>query len=485
MKMEKKIQVVPIILAGGSGTRLWPLSRSDYPKQFLVFSDNKTLFQQSVLRLNELDSTIDTLKTVVVANEENRFLILDQMKELDPIDCDLLLEPCQRNTAAALTLGVLQAAKDGQDPIIIATPSDHIIEDNLKFLSVLKQAVLEAENGSIVTLGIRPSKPSTDFGYIRFDPVHSNSLVQNVIEFVEKPNLETARIYLESGSYYWNSGIFVMKSSLWLKALNQFRPDIKSASEDAFNLRTFDDQFIRPDVNLFEKIQSESIDYAVMEKCNNSSFNLKTIQLDAKWNDLGTWHSVTEFHSNHPQGDALIEDCENTFVFSSSRLVATLGVSNLIVIETPDAVLVADKNKVNDVKKIIHKLDSKNRMEHKYHRKVYRPWGWYDVLSYEDNYKVKKILINPGKRLSLQKHHFRSEHWVIIKGKAEVTRGVEKIILYVNESIFIPKDVIHCILNKEDTPLEIIEIQTGSQVEEEDIYRIDDPYNRDIKKRGV
>jgi len=476
--MEKKIQVVPVILAGGSGTRLWPLSRSNYPKQFLVISDNQTLFQQSVLRLNEFDSSIDTLKTVIVANEENRFLILDQMRELGHIDYNLLLEPCQRNTAAALTLAALEAAKEGQDPIIIATPSDHIIEDNINFLSVLKQAVLEAENGSIVTLGIKPSMASTDFGYIKCDPAHSNSFAQNVIEFVEKPDLETAKIYLESGSYYWNSGIFVMKSSLWLEALNQFRPDIKSATEDAFNLRTFDGHFTRPDANLFEKIPTESIDCAVMERCSNSNFNLKTIQLDANWNDLGTWHSIAEFYVNHPQGDVLSEDSENTFVFSTSRLVTTLGVNNLIVIETPDAVLVADKNKVSDVKKIVQKLANENRTEHKNHRKVYRPWGWFDVLTSEDNYKVKKILINPGKRLSLQKHHFRSEHWVVIKGRAEITIGDEKKILNVNESIFIPKDVVHCIFNKETTPLEIIEVQTGDQVTEEDIYRIDDPYKR-------
>jgi mannose-1-phosphate guanylyltransferase/mannose-6-phosphate isomerase len=276
--MEKKIQVVPVILAGGSGTRLWPLSRSDYPKQFLVISDNQTLFQQSVQRLNSFDKDIDTLKTVIIANEENRFLILDQMNELDHIGYDLLLEPCQRNTAAALTLGVLEATKEGLDPIIVASPSDHIIEDNIKFLDVLRLAVWEAENGSIVTLGIKPSMASTDFGYIKCDPAQSNSFAQNVIEFVEKPDLETAKMYLESGSYCWNSGIFVMKSSLWLKALNLFRPDIKAATEDAFNLRTFDGPFTRPDANLFEKIPTESIDYAVMEKCSNSLFNLKSIQ---------------------------------------------------------------------------------------------------------------------------------------------------------------------------------------------------------------
>ena len=476
--MGKNIQIVPIILTGGSGTRLWPLSRSDYPKQFLVISDNQTLFQQSVQRLNSFDKDIDTLKTVIIANEENRFLIIDQMKELDHIGYDLLLEPCQRNTAAALTLGVLEATKEGLDPIIVASPSDHIIEDNVKFLDALKLAVLEADNGSIVTLCIKPTHASTDFGYIRCDSAHNDFFAQNVIEFKEKPDLETAKTYLESGNYYWNSGIFVMKASLWLKALNQFRPDIKSATEDAFKLRGFDDPFIRPDANLFEKIPAESIDYTVMERCSNSDFNLKTIQLGAKWNDLGTWHSIAEFYMNHPQGDVISEDSENTFVFSSGRLVATLGVTNLIVIETPDAVLVANKNKVSDVKKIVQKLANENRTEHKNHRKVYRPWGWFDVLTFEDNYKVKKILINPGKRLSLQKHHFRSEHWVIIKGIAEITIGDEKKILNVNESIFIPKDVVHCIFNKEAIPLEIIEVQTGDQVTEEDIYRIDDPYKR-------
>jgi mannose-1-phosphate guanylyltransferase/mannose-6-phosphate isomerase len=476
--MEKKIQVVPVILTGGSGTRLWPLSRSDFPKQFLVISDNKTLFQQSVERLNSFDKNIDTFKTIFVANEEHRFLILDQMEELDRIGYDLLLEPCQRNTAAALTLAVLEATKGGEDPIVIVSPSDHIIEDKIKFLDVLNRAVLEAENGSIVTLGVKPIHPSTDFGYIKCDSTYNDFFAQNVIEFVEKPDFEIAKTYLESGNYFWNSGIFIMKASLWLNALNQFRPDIKSATEDAFNLRVVDGPFIRPDANLFQKISSESIDYAVMEKCSNSDFNLKTIALDARWNDLGTWHSIAEFYMNHPQGDVVSEDSENTFVFSSGRLVATLGVSNLIVIETPDAVLVADKNKSGDVKKIIHNLAAKNRTEHKTHRKVYRPWGWYDVLTSEDNYKVKKILVNPGKRLSLQKHHFRSEHWVVIKGRAEITRGEEKMILNINESIFIPKDVIHCILNNESTPLEIIEIQTGSQVEEEDIFRLDDPYKR-------
>jgi len=476
--MEKKIQVVPVILTGGSGTRLWPLSRSDFPKQFLVISENKTLFQQSVQRLNSFDKNIETLKTVIVANEENRFLILDQMEGLDRISYDLLLEPCQRNTAAALTLAALEVTKEGGDPIILVSPSDHIIEDNIKFLDVLNLAVNEAANGSIVTLGVKPLHPSTDFGYIKYDAAQNVFFAQNVTEFVEKPDLETAKTYIESGNYYWNSGIFILRASRWLKALNQFRPDIKSATEEAFKLRVFDDPFIRPDANLFEKIPSESIDYAVMEKCSHADFNLKTIALDARWNDLGTWHSIADFYMNHPQGDVVSEDSENTFVFSSGRLVATLGVSNLIVIETPDAVLVADKNKASDVKKIIHKLAAKNRTEHKTHRKVYRPWGWYDLLSAEDNYKVKKILINPGKRLSLQKHHFRSEHWVVIKGRADITRGEDKMILNVNESIFIPKDVVHCIHNHENTPLEIIEVQTGSQVEEADIFRLDDPYKR-------
>jgi mannose-1-phosphate guanylyltransferase/mannose-6-phosphate isomerase len=379
--------ITPVILCGGSGTRLWPLSRTAFPKQFLVLSGKTTLFQQSVERLQSLKNPSITLNdTLIVTNEEHRFLVLDQLREMKEVKTQLLLEPIGRNTAPALTLAALQAADQGEDPVLVVTPADQTIQDQLAFTRSLHDAIEAASEGSIVVLGIKPTKPDTGFGYIKKDKLENEYYASKVLNFTEKPDQLTAERYMASGDYFWNSGMFVLRANVWLKTIQHFSPDIYEATLKSFNQKTNDGLFIRPDENLFKSIPPNSIDYAVIEKCSQSKFEIKVVELDASWNDLGSWEAAWQVgnkdeNQNVTYGDTLLEDTKNSLIYADHKLVSTVGVDNLIVIETSDAILIADRNQSQHVKVIVDKLRSQKRKEQVLHRKVSRPWGWFSVTS--------------------------------------------------------------------------------------------------------
>ena len=479
-----RLQVTPVILCGGSGTRLWPLSRAGFPKQFLVLSGKTSLFQQAVERVNGIASNdISVGETFVMTGEEHRFIALEQLREIPSVSAKLLLEPEGRNTAPALTLAALQALKNGDDPILVVTPADQTVQNTEAFIGAIQSAVKVADSGVIAILGIKPTGPETGFGYIKQSGAASDLGDFNVAKFVEKPDLETAQVYLDSGDYSWNGGMFVVRASVWIKALNTFRKDILTSTENAFNQSTLDQHFIRPNDQLFLEIPSESVDYAVIDKCPGSEFEIRVIPLNAGWNDLGTWDAVWQVgekdqNGNLIQGDALVEASENNLIHSSHRLVSAVGVNNLVIIETADAVMVADRSQSQFVKKIVSQLSDQAREEHMLHRKVSRPWGWYDTIDLGDRFKVKRIQVNPGASLSLQIHAKRAEHWVVVKGTAEVTCGDRVITLKENESTFIPLGEKHRLSNPSTDILEIIEVQSGAYLGEDDIVRIDDGYGR-------
>jgi mannose-1-phosphate guanylyltransferase/mannose-6-phosphate isomerase len=477
--------ITPVILCGGSGTRLWPLSRTAFPKQFLVLSGKTTLFQQAVERLQTLKSSSVTLNdTLIVTNEDHRFLVLDQLREMKDVKAQLLLEPIGRNTAPALTLAALQAVENNEDPILVITPADQIVQDKAAFTRSLHNAIEVAGKGSIVVLGIKPTKPDTGFGYIKKDTSEDEHRGFKVLNFTEKPDLTTAEKYLESGEYFWNGGIFVLRASVWLKAIQHFSPEIYEATLKSFNQKTEDDLFIRPDENLFKLIPANSIDYAVIEKCPSSNFEIKMVELDAGWNDLGSWDAVWQVgdkdkNQNVTYGDTLLENTKNSLVYADHKLVSIVGLDNIVVIETSDAILVMDRNQSQEVKMVVNKLNIEKREEKNLHRKVSRPWGWYDSLDEGENFKVKRIQVNPGASLSLQKHTKRAEHWVVVKGIAEVMCNNKKITLKENESTYIPLGHAHRLSNPGKDILEIIEVQSGEYLGEDDIIRYDDIYGRD------
>lgn len=487
--------VIPVILCGGSGTRLWPLSRSGFPKQFLVLSGDdrsQSLFQQAVQRINSVASANISLgNTLVVTNEEHRFLVLDQLREIGSVSTRLLLEPLGRNTAPALTMAALCATNlyEGKDPILVVTPADQTIQNSRVFTQALQDSihVVEKNLGTIVILGITPTSPETGYGYIQRGSSKGKNDEHSVEKFVEKPDSKTAQEYLFAGNYLWNSGMFVLRASTWLTALKEFRPDIFEASEHAWHTKSEDDSggldFIRPGKKEFESIPSESIDYAVIEKCPHSRFPIKMIELDAGWNDLGAWDAVWQVGKQDPNGnvtsgDTLLVNSKNTLVHATSRLVTTAGVENLVIIETADAILVADRKSSQDVKQIVSQLDSQKRGEKNLHRKVARPWGWYDSVDEGERFKVKRIQVKPGASLSLQMHHHRAEHWIVVKGVAEITNGDQVIILKENQSTFIPQGQTHRLANRGTEPLEIIEVQSGGYLGEDDIVRFEDKYGR-------
>jgi mannose-1-phosphate guanylyltransferase/mannose-6-phosphate isomerase len=477
-------QIVPVILCGGSGTRLWPLSRAGFPKQFLVLSGATSLFQQAIQRVNGLAADdIAVGDPLIVTGEEHRFLALDQLREMPEVTATLLLEPVGRNTAPALTFAALQAVKDGKDPILVVTPADQTVMDTPAFTKALQQSVRAAADGSIVILGITPHKPETGYGYIKHQGAQGINSEYTVAQFAEKPDLATAEQYVASGDYAWNSGMFVLKASTWLKALAHFSPTILSATQQAFSQKSVDAQFVRPDQVAFTNIPSDSVDYAVLEKCPGSAFKIKMVPLQAGWNDLGAWDAVWQVgaqdgEGNVTHGDTLLADTTNTFIHASSRLVGTVGVNNLIVVETADAILVADKSQSQHVKKIVSELVALKRSEHVLPRKVHRPWGWYDSIDEGSRFKVKRIQVKPGASLSLQKHAHRAEHWVVVKGTAEVVCGDKTIILTENQSTYIPLGEVHRLSNPGTLPLEIIEVQSGSYLGEDDIVRFEDTYGR-------
>ena len=492
-------QVNPVILCGGSGTRLWPLSRSGFPKQFLVLSgddSSESLFQQAVQRLNAIEgANIQLGDTLIVTNEDHRFLALDQLRELKNIlknfEATLLLESSGRNTAPALTLAAFQAREGGNDPILVITPADQTVKNSEAFTKALKDCIaLVGADGSkqtIAILGITPTSPETGYGYIRRSTTMGNYHEYTVEQFVEKPDAKTAQAYLENGNYLWNSGMFVLRASTWLDALKEFRSDIFGATETAWQARSTDQSdaatFIRPDKVLFNTIPSESIDYAVIEKCPGSKYPVKMVELDAGWNDLGAWDAVWQVgkqdeQGNVTSGDTLLSNANNSLIHASSRLVSAVGIENLIIIETADAVLVADRKNSQDVKDIVNQLEAQKREEKNLHRKVARPWGWYDSVDEGERFKVKRIQVKPGASLSLQMHHHRAEHWIVVKGTAEITNGDQVITLTENQSTYIPQGQTHRLANPGKTPLEIIEVQSGSYLGEDDIVRFEDTYGR-------
>ena len=475
-----KIAVQPVIMAGGSGTRLWPLSRAGFPKQFLVLSGNTSLFQQAASRLQGLaDARLDVAAPVVVGNEEHRFLVLDQLRELKTEPQAVLLEPVGRNTAPAVTLAALAALEGGGDPVLVITSADQTVTDGAAFTQALRGAVAMAAEGAITVLGITPDRPETGYGYIRADGT-------KVAQFVEKPDQATAEKYLASGVYYWNAGMFVLRASVWMAALERFRPDIASGCRAAWAARTTDEKtgakFVRPGKAEFTAVPSESVDYAVMEKCPGV-LDIRMQPLAAGWNDLGAWEAVWQVAvkdaaGNATVGDAILSDSRNTLVHATSRLVSVVGLQDVVVVETPDAVLVASREKSQDVKNIVNQLGREQRGEHALHRKVHRPWGWYDSIDHGPRHQVKRIMVKPGASLSLQMHHHRAEHWIVVSGTAEVTNGDKLIMLTENQSTYIPLGQTHRLRNPGVMPLEIIEVQSGSYLGEDDIVRFEDTYGR-------
>jgi len=495
--------VIPVILCGGSGTRLWPLSRSGFPKQFLVLSgdgSSESLFQQAVKRVNLVASPIVTLgNTLVVTNEDHRFLVLDQLNKLKgqskDLQATLLLEPVGRNTAPALSMAAFCARQlyGQQDPILVITPADQTIQNQNVFTQALQDCIhsVEGNPNMIAILGITPNAPETGYGYIQRSGIKDQNNAYAVGRFVEKPDNKTAQSYLAEGSYLWNSGMFVLRASTWLAALKEFRPDIFDASQKAWQVKSEDGaddiRFIRPGKEEFKAIPSESIDYAVIEKCpsknGNTLFPIKMVELNAGWNDLGAWDAVWQVggrdeNGNVASGDTLLINSKNSLVHASSRLVSVVGVENLIIVETADAVLVADRSNSQDVKHIVNQLEAQKREEKSLHRKVARPWGWYDSIDEGERFKVKRIQVKPGASLSLQMHHHRAEHWIVVKGIAEITNGNQVITLTENQSTYIPQGQTHRLVNRGTEPLEIIEVQSGSYLGEDDIVRFEDTYGR-------
>ncbi len=389
----------------------------------------------------------------------------------------MLLEPVGRNTAPALTLAALQAMEGGADPVLVVTPADQTITDDAAFTRALGDATRIAATGAIVLLGIQPERPETGYGYLRAEA--DGRLAQ----FVEKPDLASAEAYLRDGGYFWNAGMFVLRASVWMAALERFRPDIAAATRAAWAGRSTDAQFVRPDKALFAAVPSESIDYAVMERCPGSPIDIRMVALSAGWNDLGSWEAVWQVaerdaDGNAQVGDAIVTDSRNTLVHATSRLVSVVGLDDVIIVETADAVLVADRERSQDVKKIVNRLGAEQRGEQALHRKVYRPWGWYDSVDAGDRFQVKRIMVKPGATLSLQKHHHRAEHWIVVRGTAEVTNGDQVILLSENQSTYIPLGTVHRLANPGKVPLEIIEVQSGSYLGEDDIVRFEDTYGR-------
>jgi mannose-1-phosphate guanylyltransferase/mannose-6-phosphate isomerase len=473
---------LPVILCGGSGSRLWPLSRSGFPKQFLCLSGDTSLFQQTAQRLHAIaDSQVSMGQSLIVTSEDHRFLAAEQWRELNLSEPKLVLEPCARNTAPALTLAALAALESGDDPVMVVTPADQVVADTAVFVQVARLAIDWAAQNNIVIFGVPPDRPETGYGYIQAEAASSG--VAQVLRFVEKPDLKTAQDYLAAGGYFWNAGLFVLKASVWVKALERFRPDILKATQAAWMARKSDMNFVRPDADLFKTVPSDSVDYAVMERCPGSEFSLKVMSLDAGWSDLGAWDSVwntlpKDAQGNVLRGDTMTLHSQNNLVHAQHRLVCAVGVQDLMIIEIADAVLVAHKDSSQRVKDVFNQLQSQGRVEGELHRKVHRPWGWYQEVDEGSRFKVKRIQVKPGASLSLQMHHHRAEHWVVVQGTAEITNGDQVLILTENQSTYIPLGQKHRLANPGQLPLEIIEVQSGGYLGEDDIVRYEDRYGR-------
>jgi mannose-1-phosphate guanylyltransferase len=463
--------ILPIFMAGGSGTRLWPLSRSMYPKQFISMHGKNTMFQETVLRVSDLNS----LNPIIICNEEHRFIVAEQLQNIGAVG-SIILEPEGRNTAPAIALAALKVIKK-DDPLMLVLPADHIINDKNAFLQAVKKAIPIAESGGLVTFGITPNFPNTEYGYIKCGESFKSGY--SIEQFIEKPNEEKAKQFFDSGEYLWNSGMFLFKASTYLEELKKYRPKIFLSCKASMEEVSQDMDFTRINSKEFLKCSSESIDYAVMENTKNSF----VLPMNVKWNDLGSWSSVWDENNKDKNGNATIgesflENTSNSLVYGKDRLIAAMGIEDTIIVDTKDVLLVANKEKVKNIKKIVDRLKKEKRPEVDFHRVVYRPWGKFDSIDNGKRYQVKRITVNPGSKLSVQKHLHRSEHWVVVSGTAEVTNGDETFILKENESTYIPVGVIHALKNPEKVPLELIEIQSGSYLGEDDIIRYEDIYGR-------
>ena len=467
--------ILPVIVAGGTGSRLWPLSRQLNPKQFLPLADAEmSMLQATILRLRGLAAATPQL----ICNEQHRFLAAEQLRQLDMEHASILLEPVGRNTAPAIALAALQACKDGQDPVLLVLAADHLIQDVPAFHASIQSALPLAQDGKLVTFGVVPDRAETGYGYIEKGPaVGTGGFAVN--RFVEKPDLATACDYLASGNFFWNSGMFMFQASRYLHELERFQPQILAACRNALEGGTQDMHFTRVDSDVFAACPDDSIDYAVMEKTADAVM----VPLNAGWSDIGSWSALWDVspkdaHGNVFKGDVLSHASQNSYVHADSRLVTLVGVDDLVVVETKDAVLVAHKDKVQDVKKIVEQIKNGSRQEHVNHREVYRPWGMYDSIDNGHRYQVKRITVKPGAKLSVQMHHHRAEHWIVVSGTAKVTNGERTYLVCENESTYIPIGQIHALENPGVINLELIEVQSGSYLGEDDIVRFEDKYGR-------
>lgn len=474
--------LIPVVMAGGSGTRLWPLSRKLLPKQFLPLISQDSMLQATLKRLEGLE----LFEPITICNEEHRFIVAEQLRTLGELG-KIILEPMGRNTAPAVALSALVAESLGDDPLLLVLAADHVIEDESAFQEAISKGLEFAHQGKLVTFGIVPQSAHTGYGYIKQGETLNESAF-SVESFIEKPNAELATQYVNSKKYLWNSGMFLFKASSYLKALEQYRPEILSVCKTSMSALESDLDFVRVDPVEFEKCDDESIDYAVMEPlCAQGDNSVAVIPLDAGWNDVGSWASLQELadkdkNGNHLNGDVIANNTKNTYVRGDKKLITTLGVENLVIVDTPDALLVSSIDASQDVKEIVNQLKAEHRSEATIHREVYRPWGKYDSVDNGKRYQVKRITVKPGAKLSVQMHHHRAEHWIVVSGCAKVTNGEKTFLLTENQSTYIPIGEIHALENPGKIPLELIEIQSGGYLGEDDIVRFEDIYGRTDKK---
>lgn len=472
----------PVVLAGGSGSRLWPKSRVALPKQFLKLTSELTMLQETIRRLDGTGQE----DPIFVCNDAHRFLVAEQLRQQDMQHGGILLEPVGRNTAPAIALAALHATMNGEDPILLILAADHLIKDTQAFHKAIEHAKVKAEQGALVTFGIVPDSPHTGYGYIRrgeqLDQAETGYAVK---QFVEKPDQATAQKYVANGEYYWNSGMFMFKASRFLEELEKFAPEMLEVCKQSIATETKDLDFVRIDPEVFARCPEDSIDYAVMEKTDSAA----VVPLDAGWNDVGSWSSLWETapdkdtNGNVTVGDVMLNNVNNSYINTEQRLVAVVGLDDVVVVETKDAVLVANKHKVQDIKHIVNELKSSHRPEFEFHREVFRPWGSYDSIDNGERFQVKRITVKPGEKLSVQMHHHRAEHWIVVSGTAKVTNGDNTFLVTENESTYIPIGVVHALENPGKVPLELIEVQSGSYLGEDDIVRFSDRYGRTEDKK--
>ncbi len=473
--------ILPVILAGGSGARLWPLSRQQFPKQFLTLHGDNSMLQATAQRLKGIKHQAP----LVICHEEHRFTVAEQLRAGQIDHSGIILEPVARNTAPAIALAALKALSEGQDPLLLVLAADHVIKDEQAFCDAVTQAVKLAHSGSMVTFGIHPDTPETGYGYIRRGEQQENTAAYKVAAFVEKPDLNTAQHYLASGDFYWNSGMFMFNASVYLDTLKRLNPEIYRACEKAMSKPQVDFDFIRIAKDAFETCPSDSIDYAVMEPlcASENTHSVCVVPINCGWSDIGSWSSLWELadkdeNGNVFRGDIISLNTKNTYAYAQDKLVATIGLEDIVVVETSDALLVSKRSDAQQVKTIVDRLKTENRKEYQHHKRVYRPWGEYDAIDSGKHFLVKRITVKPGAKLSLQMHHHRAEHWIVVAGTAKVTLDKQEFLLTENQSTYIPIGAIHALENPSTTPLELIEVQSGTYLNEDDIVRLKDRYGR-------